>query len=175
MSAPTLLDRTHHVFLETFVSTGHAPHRGERAASLGVTPEEARRLVEDLVKTGLPVWLQPGTDLIASCAPFNETLTPYQVTVDGRRGWFAQCGFEAAAMTWVFPGRTVQIDAPCPHCGDPMRIAVRDGVLAMVSTPRHTEKLNGHYPSSSPQYVPAFRQRVRQVTRNAPFWRPAGP
>jgi hypothetical protein len=95
MSAPTMLDRTHHAILETFVSTGHAPQHCELATSLGVTPEEARRLVQDLVKTGLPVWLQPGTDLIASCAPFNEVPTPYQVTVDGRRGWFAQCSADA--------------------------------------------------------------------------------
>ncbi len=45
----------------------------------------------------------------------------------------------------------------------------------MVSTPRHMEKLNGHYLSSSAQYVPAFRERVRQVTRDAPFWRSAAP
>lgn len=129
MNPSTPLDRAHHVILETFVATGHAPHLAELAASLEVTPEEGRRLVHELVATGLPVWLQPGTDLIASCAPFNEVPTPYRATVDGRRGWFAQCGFEAAAMTWVFPGKTVEIDAPCPHCGDPMRIAVRDGVL----------------------------------------------
>jgi hypothetical protein len=46
-----------------------------------------------------------------------------------------------------------------------------------VSTPRHREKLNGHYLSSSPQYLPAFRERVREVTRGAAFWdpRPAPP
>ena len=32
-------------------------------------------------------------------------------------------------MSWVFPGRTIQIDASCLHSGEPMRVAVRDGVL----------------------------------------------
>lgn len=126
---PTLLDRVHHLILETFVSSGRAPDHAGLAAALGVAPEEGRRLLHELAATGLPVWLQPGTDLLASCAPFNEVPTPYQVTVDGRRGWYAQCGFEAAAMTWLFPGRTVQVDAPCPHCGEAMRFAVKDGVL----------------------------------------------
>jgi len=129
MSVPTQLDRTHHFILETFVSRGHAPHYAEIAAALGVAPEEGRRLLHDLVATGLPVWLQAGTDLIASCAPFNEVPTPYRVRVDGRPGWFAQCGFEALALTWVFPARTVQVDAPCPHCGEPLRVVLRDGVL----------------------------------------------
>ncbi len=32
-------------------------------------------------------------------------------------------------MTWVFPGRTVHVDAPCPHCGEPLSVTVRDGAL----------------------------------------------
>ena len=129
MSAPTLLDRLHHVILETYVSRGKAPHPAELAASLGVPPAEGRRLLHELAAAGLPIWLQPGTDLIASCAPFNEVPTPYRVSVDGRPGWFAQCGFESLAVSWVFPGRTIQIDASCLHSGEPMRVAVRDGVL----------------------------------------------
>lgn len=129
MTLPTLLDRTHHVILETFVSTGHAPDHAAIAAALGVPPEEGLRVLHELVATGMPIWLRPGTDSIASCAPFNEVPTPYRVTVDGVPGWYAQCGFEALAMTWVFPGRTVQVDAPCPHCGEPVHVAVRDGVL----------------------------------------------
>lgn len=34
------------------------------------------------------------------------------------------------------------------------------------------EKLNGHYLSSAAQYVPAFRQRIREVTKGAAFWDP---
>jgi hypothetical protein len=98
MTWATLLDRTHHLILETFVSRGRPPHHTEIAVSLGVPPEEGRRLLHELVATGMPVWLQPGTDLIASCAPFNEVPTPCRASVDGKPGWFAQCDFEALAM-----------------------------------------------------------------------------
>jgi hypothetical protein len=126
---PTQLDRAHHFILETFVATGHAPRYPEVAAALGMPAGEGRRLFHELASSGLPIWLQPGTDLVASFAPFNEVPTPYRITVDGRPGSFAQCGFESLASTWLFPGQTVQIDAPCPHCGEPVRVAVRDGVL----------------------------------------------
>jgi hypothetical protein len=129
MTETPQLDRIHHVILESFVERARAPRLDELAARLGIAPAQARRLLHELVARSLPIWLQPGTDLIASCAPFNEVPTPYRVTVDGRPGWFAQCGFEALAMTWLFPGRTLQVDAPCPHCDEPMRLLVRDGAL----------------------------------------------
>lgn len=77
----------------------------------------------------MPIWLYPGTDLIASCAPFNNQPTQYRVRVDGKPGWFGQCGFESLALTWVFPGKTVEIESPCLDCGERMRIAVRDGLI----------------------------------------------
>ncbi len=129
MATPTRLDRVHHLVLETFVATGHAPTATDVAAALGVSEEEGRGLLHELAGTGLPIWLQPGTNLIASCAPFNEVPTSYRATIDGRPGWFAQCGFESFALTWLFPHRAVQIDAPCPHCGEPMAVTLRDGVL----------------------------------------------
>jgi len=32
--------------------------------------------------------------------------------------------------------------------------------------------LNGRYLSSAPEYAQAFFQRIREVTRNSPFWEP---
>ncbi len=126
---PTQIDRTFHFVLETFVERGYAPHHLEIAKHLGVPPEEGRRLVHDLASTGLPIWLYPGTDLIVSCAPFNNLPTQYRVSVDGRPGWFGQCGFESLALCWVFPGKSVQIDSPCLDCGEPLRVVVRDGTI----------------------------------------------
>ncbi|MBI4082679.1 MAG: hypothetical protein HY423_08725 [Candidatus Lambdaproteobacteria bacterium] len=31
------------------------------------------------------------------------------------------------AVCWLFPGKTVTIDAPCLDCGEPLRIEIRDG------------------------------------------------
>lgn len=129
MADPTRLDRTHHLILETFVERGYAPHFTELARHLGVGPEEGKTVLHELMGSGLPMWLYPGTDLIASVAPFNNQPTPYRLTVEGWPGGFGQCGFESLAACWVFPGRAVQIDAPCLDCGEPLRVTVRDGVV----------------------------------------------
>ncbi len=129
MAAATQLDRTHHFILETFVERGYAPHYTEIARRFGVPPEEGKKLLHDLMNTGLPLWVYPGTDLIASFAPFNNLPTQYRVTVDARQAWFGQCGFESLALCWMFPGKSVQIDSPCLDCGEPLRIVVRDGII----------------------------------------------
>lgn len=125
----TQLDRTHHFVLETFVERGSAPHFTEIAREFGVSPEEGKKLLHDLMNTGLAMWAYPGSDLIASVAPFNNLPTQYRISVDGRQGWFGQCGLESLALCWVFPGKPVQIDSPCLDCGEQMRIVVQDGVI----------------------------------------------
>jgi hypothetical protein len=45
-------------------------------------------------------------------------------------------------------------------------------IMAIVSTPRHSARLNGKYVSSAPEYAPLFFERLKQVTRNASFWDP---
>ncbi len=135
MTNPTQCDQTHHFILETFVERGYAPHYTEIAARFGVAPEEGKKLLHELTATGLPVWVYPGTDLIASCAPFNNQPTQYRVGIDGRPGWFGQCGFESLALCWVFPGKAVQIESPCLDCGEPLRVVVRDGVIESRDPP----------------------------------------
>lgn len=44
--------------------------------------------------------------------------------------------------------------------------------MAIVSTPRHTARLSGHYLSSGPDLAPLFFERLRAVTKNSPFWDP---
>jgi len=44
--------------------------------------------------------------------------------------------------------------------------------MSIVSTPRHMAKLNGHYLSSAQEYAPIFFDKLREVTRNSPFWDP---
>ncbi len=129
MAEATQLDRTYHYVLETIVARGQAPHYTEIAEKFAVTPDDGRQLLRDLMAAGLPNWLHPNTDLIASVAPFNNIPTHYRVTVDGEQNWFAQCGLEALAISWLFPGKTVEIDAPCLASGDPLHIAMRDGVI----------------------------------------------
>jgi len=129
VTTATRLDRAHDFILKTFVERGTAPHYTEIAAVFGTSPDEAKVLLHELMSAGLPMWLYPGTDLVASVAPFNNQPTQYRITVDGRPGWFGQCGLESLAACWVFPGKSVQIDSPCLDCGAPLRVVVRDGVI----------------------------------------------
>ena len=84
------LDRTYHFIMETFIERGYGPHFTEIAREFSVSPDEGKRLLHELMATALPIWLYPGTDLIASFAPFNNLSTQYHITVDGQQKWFAQ-------------------------------------------------------------------------------------
>jgi len=45
-------------------------------------------------------------------------------------------------------------------------------MMAIMSTPRHKAKFSGQYVSHAPEYAPLFFQRLREVTKDAAFWRP---
>ena len=45
--------------------------------------------------------------------------------------------------------------------------------MAIMSTARHRERLNGHYVSSVATYSSQFTEKIREVTHNNPFWDPA--
>jgi hypothetical protein len=89
MADVKMLDKAYHYVMDQFVQTGQAPHYTELAAGLGIPMEEGRQLVHDLVSQ-LPAWVHPGTDLIASIAPFNNLPTQYRVSVDGQQKWYGQ-------------------------------------------------------------------------------------
>lgn len=92
MTEDTPLDQTYHYVMETIVARGQAPHYTEIAKQFSVPPDQGKQLLHDLMAAGLPNWLHPNTDLIASFAPFNNLPTHYRVSVDGEQRWFAQCG-----------------------------------------------------------------------------------
>jgi len=60
--------------------------------------EEGRKLLHELMDAPCPAypsgtypgWLHPGTDYLASFAPFNSLPTQCRVTIDGQQKWFAQ-------------------------------------------------------------------------------------
>ena len=129
MSDSTQLDETYHYIISVFVERGQAPHFTEIASKFAVSVEEGKRRVHELMATRLPNWLFPETDLIASFAPFHSLPTQYRVSVEGEQRWFAQCGLEALAMTWVFPGKLVTVNAPCLDCGEPLSVDILDGAI----------------------------------------------
>ncbi len=91
MIGPSVLDKTYHVIIKSFVATGHAPHYTEIASELGMTVEEGRKTLHDLIAAGIPgTWLFPNTDYISSFAPFSNLPTQHRISVDGEQKWFGQ-------------------------------------------------------------------------------------
>jgi hypothetical protein len=90
MNEPSKLERIFHIIMSRMVETGQAPHYTEIAAELDVPVEEGRKALHELFSAGIPGWLFPNTDLIASFAPFNNLPTQYRITIDGQQKWFGQ-------------------------------------------------------------------------------------
>ena len=112
-----MLDQMFHRIMRGLVETGRAPHYAELARALSLSVEDGRRLLLEVMQAYPIGWLHPETDYIASFPPLNNLPTQYRISVRGEQKWFAQCGFEATSATWLFPGRTVRIEAPCLDCG----------------------------------------------------------
>jgi hypothetical protein len=155
MADPGLMDRLFHRVMRALVETGRAPHYAELAPALGLTIEQGRRLLLDVMQAYPIGWLHPDTDYIASFPPLNSLPTQYRITVGGEQKWFAQCGFEATSVTWLFPGATVRVDAPCLDCGETIRVEMRDGRLVAIDPPGVVGHLNyGFGPSRGrPPYL----------------------
>jgi len=90
MSEPSVLDKTFHIIMQRMVKTGQAPYYTEIAAELGVSPEDGRKTLHKLYRSGVAGWLYPNTDYIVSFAPFNNLPTQFRITVDGEQKWFGQ-------------------------------------------------------------------------------------
>jgi Alkylmercury lyase len=142
MADAALLDRAFHRIMRELVETGRAPHYAELARGLALPVEEGRQTLLAVMQAYPIGWLHPETDYIASFPPLNNLPTQYRVTVRGEQKWFAQCGFEATSVTWLFPGAVVRIDAPCLDCGEPVRVEMRDGRLLSVDPPGIVGHLN---------------------------------
>jgi hypothetical protein len=90
MSKPSRLDKTFHIIINRMVATGQAPHYTEIATELNVPVKEGRKALHALFEAGIPGWLFPNTDLIASFAPFNNLPTQYRITIENQQKWFGQ-------------------------------------------------------------------------------------
>ena len=132
MTDPRLTDQMFHRIMRALVEHGRAPHYAELARAMGITVEEGRLLLLAVIEAYPIGWLHPETHYVASFPPLNNLPTQYRLTVRGEQRWFAQCGFEATSATWLFPGTTVRIEAPCLDCGDPLVVEMRDGRLVTV-------------------------------------------
>ena len=151
MTPTGMLDRAFQLIMRRMVETGQAPHYTELARALRCPVVEGRAALHGVMERFVPGWLFPETDYIASFPPFNNLPTQYRITVAGHQRWFAQCGFESLAMTWVFPGQEVRIEAPCLDCGEPLTLDMLDGRFLRVDPPQLVGHLNHPWTVSKPR------------------------
>jgi len=90
MSEPSQLDRTFNFIRKRMVKTGQAPFYTEIATELGVSVEEGRNALNNLLGARIPGWVFPNTSYIASFAPFSNLPTQYRITVERQQKWFGQ-------------------------------------------------------------------------------------
>ena len=124
-----LVARVHHAIMRGFVAHGRAPHYTELGAALGLAPDDALRVQRQLLALPEPWWADPSLDVLVTFRPFANVPTNYRISVAGDQRWYGQCGLEALAVSWLFPGKEVRIDARCLDCGEPLAVRMRDGVL----------------------------------------------
>ena len=84
------LDRTFFFITKYMTETGRAPFYTDIAMDLGVSVEEGRKALHDLMQSGIPGWLFPRTDYISSFAPFSNLPTQYRIMIEGEQKWFGQ-------------------------------------------------------------------------------------
>jgi hypothetical protein len=90
MSELSQLDRTFSFIMKRMMETGQAPFYTEIAAELGVPVEEGLKALHGVFGAGIPGWVYPKTNYIASCAPFNNLPTQYRITIQRQQKWFGQ-------------------------------------------------------------------------------------
>ena len=112
--------------VDGFVATGHAPSVAEIAAGLEISLQEVRHAFRELPKYDTFA-LERGTENVRILSPFSNLATPFKVAVDGKQRWHGVCGPESLAITFMFPGKTVSVEAHCRDCGDAIRVEMRDG------------------------------------------------
>ncbi|HXH84900.1 MAG TPA: organomercurial lyase [Candidatus Tectomicrobia bacterium] len=117
--------RVRALIVESFVETGRAPTVCDLAERLALSRPEVLAAFRELATIDTFA-VEAGTDNIRLLSPFSNLPTAYRVSVDGRPGWFAVCGPESLAMSLMFPGRRIDVDAYCRDCCARIRLAMQD-------------------------------------------------
>ena len=125
MADPEIIQIAYTTVLQHFISHGRAPHYTELAQILDIMNSEARELQVEAAQAGVACWLVPQTDYIESWAPFYNVPNHHRITVDGEQKWYGQCGIEALAVRWMFPGKNVRLDSICLDCGEPIVVEMQ--------------------------------------------------
>ena len=84
-----LLDRAFHAIMTRMAQTGRAPNYVELGPVLGLDSTEARKVLNDLMATGYPGWLDENDNIVTIC-PLSNKPNQYRISADGEQKWFGQ-------------------------------------------------------------------------------------
>jgi hypothetical protein len=85
------------------------------------------------LETARHLRLVPGTQRILMAFPFSAVATPFVVTRQNRRWYFANCAWDAVAF-YAMLDEDIRIRTQCHHCAEPIAINLSNG--RSTSTPR---------------------------------------
>jgi hypothetical protein len=74
MAEQEKLDKAYGFILRKLVAGADPPHYVDLAKAFGLSPEEGKALLHELMASGIPCWLAPGTDYIASFANLSTDM-----------------------------------------------------------------------------------------------------
>ena len=84
MNSPSRLDKTYQVIIKRLVETGQAPHYTEIATELGLSVEEARGVLQNLMSEGTKITFQTAGNIWVSGLPHCRKLA--RNVLSGRQG-----------------------------------------------------------------------------------------
>jgi Alkylmercury lyase len=123
MEPPATSDATIRLAVfESFVREGAPPTVEELMGQLHLSRREVDASL-DRLDEARHLKLVPGTHRILMAFPFSAVVTPYRVTVKGRRSYFANCAWDAIAF-YPMLKQPMRIESFCYHCGEPFDIQI---------------------------------------------------
>lgn len=122
------------VIVDSFVQTGRAPDTNEIGKTLNLSRQQVLNALRELPKFDTFA-VEQSTENIRILSPFSNLPTPFKISVDGEQRWFAVCGPETLAMSEMFPGQRISIDAFCRDCGDRIQFDMQDGEVVGSGQP----------------------------------------
>ena len=121
-----LRDKTFLAIKIWMVEKARAPAHVEFGTALGIGPDEALIVLDESMPSGYPAGVDEDDNIVTTC-PLSNQPNQYRISVDGEQKWFGQLGIESLAVYWLFPGKSIRIDAVCPDCGEPIVVEMSDG------------------------------------------------
>jgi hypothetical protein len=126
-----LVGQFHRYILLYFARTGQPPPQPAIQRVFEFTPEEIEHALDDL-EAQRAIYRDPTTRAILAAYPFSATPTAHRVVFDDGRAVFAMCAIDALGIP-VMLNENVRIESQCAHCGQDIRIGVRQNALVEVA------------------------------------------